>query len=194
MYPGNHIWLQNQKELLALVTSIFCSIMYYNSEIWHIPILKATLKQKLLSASAKALRVCTSYVDYGQSFMNLHKMCNRATPESIKKYTLALSLHKLYNKDFNIIEFVHLNQNQILISRQTMFKTLKSNVFKVGMNSLTNRLTHINDFIPFTWLNMSIDTFKVHCQKLFFWFSDCKNWFNPIDNSPYGPFNVLNVI
>ena len=94
-------------------------------------------------------------------------MCNRATPESIMKYKLALSLHKLYNKDFNIIEFVHLNQSQILTSRQTVFKTLKSNVFKVGMNSLTNRLTHINNVIPLTWLNMSIDTFKVHCKKLF---------------------------
>ena len=159
--------LCNKRELLALVTSNFFSIMYYNSEIWHIPILKATLKQKLLSASAKALRVCTNYVDYGQSFANLHKMCNRATPEKIMKYKLALSLHKLYNKDFNVIEFVHLNQNQILTSRQTNFRTLKSNFFKVGINSLTNRLAHINDHIPLTWLNMSLDTFKVHCKKLF---------------------------
>ena len=140
--------------------------MYYNSEIWHIPTLKATLKQKLLSASAKALRVCTSYVDYGQSFVNLHKMCNRATPDNIMKYKLALSLHKLYNKDYNKIEFVHLNVLQILTSRQTCFKTLKDNVYKVGMNSLTNRLTHINEIIPLTWLNMSIDTFKVHCKRL----------------------------
>ena len=143
--------------------------MYYNSEIWHIPILKATLKQKLLSASSKALRVCTSYVDYGQSFTNLHKICNRATPEMILKCKLALSLHRLYNRDFNFnsIEFVHLNQNQILTSRQTNFKTIKSNSFKVGINSLSNRLSHINNQIPLSWLNMSMDTFKVHCKKLF---------------------------
>ena len=83
------------------------------------------------------------------------------------KYKLALSLHKLYNKDFNVIEFVHLNQNQILTSRQTNFRTLKSNFFKVGINFLTNRLAHINDHITLTWLNMSLDTFKVHCKKLF---------------------------
>ena len=81
-------------------------------------------------------------------------MCNRATPENIMRYKLALSLHKLYNKDFNSIEFAQLNYNQILMSRQTVFKTSKSNVFKVGMNSLSNRLAHLNDEIPLSWLNI----------------------------------------
>ena len=103
---------------------------------------------------------------YGQSFMNLHKMCNRATPECMMKYKLALSLHKLYNKDFNNIEFLLLNQNQILTSRQTLFKTLKTNTYKVGINSLTNRLSLINNLIPLNWLNMSMGTYKVHCKKL----------------------------
>ena len=76
----------NQKELLALITLNFYSILYYNSEIWHIPTLKSTLKQKLLSASARALRVSVHHVDYFQSLINLHKMCNRAIPESILKY------------------------------------------------------------------------------------------------------------
>ena len=82
-------------------------------------------------------------------------------------YKLALCLYKLYNSNFNSFEFVQLNLNQILTSRQTVFKTLKNNVFKIGMNSLTNRLTHINDMVPLSWLNMSIDTYKVHCKKLF---------------------------
>ena len=141
--------------------------MYYNSELWHIPTLKASLKQKLLSASAKALRLCNNYIDYGQSFVNLHKMCNRATPDKILKYKLALSLHKLYNKDFNSIEFAHLNFNQVLTRRHTVFKTLKNNFYKVGINSLSNRLNHINDDIPLAWLNMSIETFKVHCKRLY---------------------------
>ena len=44
-----------KKELLGLVTSNFYSIMYYNAEIWHLPSLKTSIKQKLLSASAQAL-------------------------------------------------------------------------------------------------------------------------------------------
>ena len=157
----------NQRELLALITSNFYSILYYNSEIWHIPSLKATLKQKLLSASAMALRVSIRHCDYSQSFMNLHKMCDRATPESILKHKLALSLHKLYNKDYNSIEFAQLNYNQIFTSRQTYFKILKNNTFKVGLNSLSNRLSILNNEIPLAWLNLSIDTFKINCKKLY---------------------------
>ena len=81
------------------------------------------------------------------------------------KYKLALCLFKLYNKDFNLIEFEILNFNQILIGRQTNFIKSKSNSLKVGINSLANRLFVINNGIPLNWLNMSIDTFKVHCKK-----------------------------
>ena len=82
-------------------------------------------------------------------------------------YKLALSLFKLYNKDFNSIEFVNLNFNQILTGRQTKFITLKSNFYKVGMNSLANRLQVINNKIPLNWLNMSVDTYKIKCKEIF---------------------------
>ena len=45
-------------ELLGLMTSNYYSILYYNSEIWHVPSLKTQIKQLILSASAKALKVC----------------------------------------------------------------------------------------------------------------------------------------
>ena len=90
----------------------------------------------------------------------------KCAPASYMNYKLALCLFKLYNGNFNSNKFVQLNLNQILTSRQTVFKTSKNNVFKVGMNSLTSRITHINDTIPLTWLNMLIDTYKVHCKKL----------------------------
>ena len=38
----------NTTELLQLITSNFYSILYYNSEIWHLPSLKGNLKGKLL--------------------------------------------------------------------------------------------------------------------------------------------------
>ena len=34
-------------------------------------------------------------------------------------------------------------------------------------NSLSNRLYHINDQIPLTWLNASSNTFKVNCKKMY---------------------------
>ena len=68
--------------------------------------------------------------------------------------------------DFNSFEFVGLNFNQILTSRQTDFVSLKNNTFKVGINSLSNRLYILNNIIPLQWLTLSLDTFKVKCKKL----------------------------
>ena len=45
--------------------------------------------------------------------------------------------------------------------------SLKSNTFKVGLNSLANRLAFLNNEIPLEWLNMLIETFKIHCKKLY---------------------------
>ena len=156
-----------KKELLNLITSNFYSILYYNSEIWHLPTLKASLKQKILSASAKALRVCSKVTDYYQSFASVHSVCKRATPEMLMKYKLALCLYKLYNENLNSIEFTLLNVNQILTGRQTHFKIQKSNKYRVGLNALTNRLYYINDDIPLDWLNNSLSTYKIKCKKLF---------------------------
>ena len=75
-----------KQELLGLVTSNLYSILYYNSEIWHLPTLKPTLKQKNLSASAKALKVCIKNLEPMTSFDNIHIMCNRATPNKMLNY------------------------------------------------------------------------------------------------------------
>ena len=77
-------------KLFSLVTSNFYSILYYNSEIWHLPSLKPTPKQKLLSAPAKALRTCIKNYDVKMSFENVHILCKRAAPSRLLKYKLAL--------------------------------------------------------------------------------------------------------
>ena len=74
----------------------------------------------------KIQRICTGYIDYGLSFVNLHKMCSRATPEQMMTYKMALCLFKLYNSKFNSIELTILNFNQLLNSRQTHFKFLRT--------------------------------------------------------------------
>ena len=72
---------------------------------------------------------------------------------------------KLYNCNFNSIEFSSLNFNQILTSRQTTFKIVKSNSWRIKLNSLANRLHHINDIIPLQLLNLSIGSFKVKSRN-----------------------------
>ena len=138
----------NQKELLQLVTYNFYSILLYNSEIWHLPTLKPTLKQKLLSASVKALKLCLKINNNEISFVSIHAMANRATPEQMMKYKLALCLYKLYNNNYNTREFVLLNFNQTFNARQICFNITRSNNIRVGINSLANRLHSINCMIP----------------------------------------------
>ena len=68
-----------KQELLTLLTLNFYSIVYYNSEIRHLPIASPGLKQMLLSASAHAPKSTQKHVDPLQSFVTVPKECNRAT-------------------------------------------------------------------------------------------------------------------
>ena len=73
-------------------------------------------------------------------------------------------IYSKYNTD--TLEWVSLNWNQILTSRQSKFEILKTNVKKVGLNILVNRLSALNNKIPLDWLNGSLDSFKVKAKKL----------------------------
>ena len=119
-----------------------------------------------MSASAKALRVCSKFYDNYISFNELHKNFKRATPNQFMLYKLAICLFKLYSVEYNI-EFVLLNMKKIWTGRQTYFNSIKSNHFKVGINSLSNRLNELNNKIPLAWLNLSLNSFKIKCKPLF---------------------------
>ena len=155
------------RELVSLITSNFYSILFYNSEIWHIPSLNSNLKQKILSSSARAIKICIKNCDPMTSFKQLHEIAGRATPEKLMQYKLALSLYKLYNGEQNSLEFIALNFTQILTSRQITFMALNNNKLKVGLNALSNRFKILNNKIPLTWLNLSLDTYKIKCKLLF---------------------------
>ena len=130
------------------------------------PSLKTELKKKLLSISARALKVTIYYPDSMISFENIHKMNNRAMPEAFMTYKSAIQLFKLYNSDDHTLEWVSLNVNQIFTTRQSNFIIMKTNRTKVGLNILSNRLHVLNGMIPLTWLNQPISTFKINCKRL----------------------------
>ena len=73
----------NNEELAQLITSNFYSILYYNAEIWNIPTLSTTLQQRLLSVLASALKICTPSYHDRMSFLELHRINNRATPKQM---------------------------------------------------------------------------------------------------------------
>ena len=153
------------KELLQFVTSNFYSILFYNFEIWHLQSLKSNLKQKLLSCSAYAIRTCVKYCTRDVSFVNLHIIYKRATPDQVLLYKHALNLYKLMKDSEFTTEWVSLNFNQILTSRQNKFLAGRANNKKVGLNAFANRVYILNNKIPLDWFNLTYDTFKIRCKK-----------------------------
>ena len=149
-------------------------LQHYNSEIWHLQSLKTNLKQRLLSASSQAIKTCIKYCTNDLSFVRIHEMFERALPEKFLLYRHALLLYKLINSNSHTCEWVHLNFNQILTSRQTTFMATKNNRKRVGLNAFANRVFILNGKIPLCWFEMSIETFKVHCKAKFL--SYWSNW------------------
>ena len=154
-------------ELLTLVTSNFYSILFYNSEVWHIPSLNQELKHSLFVASAGALKMCKHYHDPYESYYEIHSTTKRATPEMLCKYKLSLLLYKTFNEQVPEDEWLHLNDNIVLTSRQTKFKCVKNNYFRVGLNCLANRFHYLNDLIPIAWLDAPFNSYKIKCKSLF---------------------------
>ena len=100
------------------------------------------------------------------SYVDIHVMNNRAFPESILLYKLAIQLFKLNNSKDHPLEWISLNPNQILTSHQSKFLILKSNKRKVGLNVVTNRFSTLNSRIPLEWMNKSLESFKIECKRL----------------------------
>ena len=80
----------NQDELKGLLTSNYFSVLYYNSEIWHLPTLNPQLKQKLLSASANAVKLCLSKLPSNTSYETIQRLAKRATPTQMTTKSLNL--------------------------------------------------------------------------------------------------------
>ena len=158
----------NNNEIKNLLTSNFFSVLYYNSEIWHLPKLAPYLKNLLLSISAKALKLCTPSYTQEMSNVKLHELNIRATPEQFCNYKHSLLLHTLYNFETPKIEWITLNFNQAFNQRERTFIIYDTSNYKVGKtNSLANRLTCLNKKIPLDWLNHDKVKYKLLCKQKF---------------------------
>ena len=156
----------NQTEIKTLLTSNFYSVLYYNSEIWHLPKLAPYLKTLLMSASANALKLCTPSYTQDMSFTTLHEINKRATPDQFCIYKQSLLLHTVYNFQTPKIEWLTLNFNQAFNQREGTFIAFDISNYKVGKtNSLANRLTCLNRKIPLDWLNHDKIKYKILCKQ-----------------------------
>ena len=78
---------------------------------------------------------------------------------------MSLILYKLFNSIEHGSEWTHLN-NQIKSNcRQQLFEITKLNTYKIGNNTLVNRLSILNKKIKLSELNFSYNHFKFYCKK-----------------------------
>ena len=153
-------------QLLNIITACYYSILYYNSEIWHLPHLSPILKQKLMSASAAPLKLTTSNYHRMISYESLHYLNKRATPQQITTYKHALLLHKTYNDDDMGLNWTNLFFNQQFSSRELNVHFTNNAKYKIGKNIITNRFEILNGKVPLVWLNETFESFKIKCKVL----------------------------
>ena len=101
------------------------------------------------------------------SYKELHEMAGRETPNQLMDYKMALQAYKTINHEITTADWVSINYNNTITSRQTKFSINKMNRYKVGMNVFSNRLWYINGKIDLEWLNLSFNSFKIKCKKKF---------------------------
>ena len=157
----------NKDELLKLITSNYYSILYYNSEVWHIPSNTCNSKKQLMSASALPLKMCIGYYDRNISFESLHSILNRANPHQVMTYNHALLLHKVYNDEKMSPEWQSLFFNQSFNNRTLTANFIDRSNYKIGKNLMENRLNLLNGKITYEMLNMEYPSYKIKCKELF---------------------------
>ena len=130
------------------------------------PTLKPEIKQHLLSASANALKLAQRHPDRMESFINVHKNVNRASPNKLLLFKHAVLLHKLFNNQTPTLEWADLHLKQTFTSRQLQFRAVKKSDYKIGNNILANRLSVLNNKILLDDLNLSLNTYKCKYKQI----------------------------
>ena len=157
----------NHNELNGLLTSNYYSVLYYNNEIWHLPTLSPALKQKLMSASANALKLCLSKLPLNTSHESIHRLAKRGTPPQVSSYKHALQLYKLHNSSNMSDDWISLNDQQNFNGRNEHIQIFKKSNYRVGNNLLVNRFHNLNNKIEYSWFNDSFESFKIKCKNIF---------------------------
>ena len=151
-------------EILTLITSNYYSILYCNSEVWHLPTLNPQIKQHLLSASANALKLAQCHPDPMESIKDIHFNMKRATPENLLAFKHSVLLHKLYNDQSPNLDWVDLNFKQTFTTSNC--NIIRSNNYKISNNILSNRLSILNNKIILNDLNLFLNSFKTKYKLL----------------------------
>ena len=101
------------------------------------------------------------------SYIELHEISGRATPDQLRDYKLSLQLYKTFNNATPTQTWIDLNESSVHTTRQTKFIISNENRLKVGWNILSHRFWNVNGKIDLDWLNLSVNSYKIKCKKIF---------------------------
>ena len=88
-------------------------------------------------------------------------------PDQMLNYKNALTMYRLFKTCQPEPDFVNLNF-QLNQNPSTLYANFfRRQNYEAGNNILLNRLSHLNNKIEKSWLDMSLDSFKLKCKKLF---------------------------
>ena len=146
-------------EMLKLVTSNVYSKLYYGSLVWLIPNLKEKLFSKLYSHSGQILKV----IDNSLSYIQLHKKFVRATPKIFSLFQTAINF---FNAKSNVPcnHIAKITSVTLSDRRNTRLSFVRNNRFRVGLNSIHNRLRSISNVLDKNWTDESAANFKLNCK------------------------------
>jgi len=161
-------------ECIKIATAIYYSKLYYACAVWLIPTLNNTLKNKLLSISALVLknifnRKCN--LNDPISFLDLHKLAKRATPNMYMKYNTSITLHKIANNQVPESIWIDLNLQHINANRNYSPKFSKNNVHKIGVNNFVNRIQTVCNNFNHDFLSDSLNVHKKNSKRKFLSFN-----------------------
>ena len=139
----------SKAQLLNIITACYFSILYYNSEIWHLPQISPAIKQKLLSASAAPLKLTTTNYHQMISYNLLHYLNKRATPDQMTKYKHALLLHKTYNDESMSKNWTNLFLTNNSIQENSLFALSTHLITKLALTSRQTDLKSLMAKSPF---------------------------------------------
>ena len=109
------------------------------------------------------LHYITYFTEPNQAKINIYQLAGNLMFMSAEEVENCIKspklIYKLMNGKTNSHEWVCLNFNQILTSRQTSFMATRNHRKKVGLNTLANRVFILNNRIPLNWFNKSFNTF-----------------------------------
>ena len=157
----------SNEEKKTLLTSLFFSKLYYGSEVWHLPGRSIMQNKKLKLASANAIRSCNRNLMIFHTHTQIHTIAQRALPDQMLNYKHAISMYKLFNNCQPETEFVQMNFQYNQNQRTKHANFFQRQNYDSGKNILLNRLAHLNDKIEKSWLEQSLNTFKIKCKQLF---------------------------